>query len=167
LIGTHEGEMREWLDYEPENAEPSDAYLDGFTSLELPFTLPQFFLPGPEIVSTALTRAQTFSEPVNPKSGFYAEVEVVTTDVEGEIYAILDGKDRVLLGEIAYTLEQALLPTTLPFFLPVEGWARKRFPLHHLPPFRELQYEIVCTSGKLVLRDITTSAFVDTIELRQ
>lgn len=167
LIGTAEGELREWLEYIEESAEPSDAYKDGYTSLELPLTLPTTFLPGPDVECRAITRAQTFSEPVNPKSGFYAEVEVVTTDVEAELFAVLDGRDRISLGELTYTLEQALLPATLPFSLPVEGWARNRFPLHHLPPFREFQFDIVCSSGKLVLRDITTSAFLDTIELRQ
>lgn len=167
LLGTPDGELREWLDYVSEITEPSDAYIDGTNSLELPFTLPQVFPEGPPVECNALTRAMVFSEPVNPKSGFYAEVEVVVTDVEGAIYAVLDGRDEVLLGTFDYQLGHALLPATLPFTLPVEGWARKRFPLHHLRPFRELQYRIVSPSGKLVLRDITTSAFVDTLELRE
>jgi hypothetical protein len=46
------------------------------------------------------------------------------------------------------------------------GWKRRIFALNteELPPFREIQIEVVGTKGNMVLRNLTLSAFVDTIE---
>lgn len=166
VYGTNDGRVLEWLDYE--STEGADSYLETVNSIDLPLSLP-FTLPEwlNDFDSTLRTRALTFSEPLNPKSGFYAEIEFVTSDVSFEVFAIIDGAPRVSLQSFDNINPDIELPIDLPFSLPeAAGWARKRIPLHHLIPFRELQFEIVCTHGKLTLRDITASAFVDTIELR-
>ncbi len=167
LIGTNQGFLREWLDYLPEDSEPADAYKEGYAGLDLPFDLPVTLLPTPEVESRILTRAMIFNEPINPKSGFYGEMEYVLSDVEFSVNAILDGRESVEVATVANSISQTILPTTLPFEFPAQaGWARRKFPLHHLRPFRELQLEVLCPVGKLILRDITVSAFVDTLELR-
>lgn len=165
LYGTNEGKVREWLDYE--RSEGAHSYLETMGAIDLPFDLPQDFPDIADFDAILRTRALTFSEPVNPKSGFYAEIEFVTSSVSFDVYAIIDGAPRVLLQSYENLNPIIELPIDLPFDFPESpGWARKRFPLHHLEPFRELQFEIVCTVGKLTLRDITASAFIDTTELR-
>lgn len=167
LIGCHNGELTEWLDYENDDTESSDAYVDGLGSLLLPFDLENELPAGAEVTTLARTRALTFNEVINPKSGFYGEFECAMSDVEFSLYAVLDGRPRVLLGSYSYAVAQTFLDTDLPFDLPAEeGWTRERFPLHHLEPFRELQFEIECPRGKLLMRSLTASAFLDTIELR-
>lgn len=165
LIGLNNGELREWLDYVSD--EPIDAYIDGLGFLDLPFDLDAEISLGPDVQCLARTRALVFAEPVSPKSGFYGEFECVAGDVAFSIYAVLDGKPRVKLGDYSFEISQTTLPTELPFDLPEQaGWVKKRFPIHHLEPFRELQFEIECTYGRLVLRQIFANAFIDTIELR-
>lgn len=166
LYGTNEGKVKEWLEYQRD--EGSESYLEIDSYLDLPLDLPFDFPDAVDFVSTLRTRALTFGEPLNPKSGFYAELEFVTSDVSFDVYAILDGAPRVLLESFSNIVPPVVLPIDLPFDFPDEpGWARKRIPLHGLPSFRELQFEIVCQHGKLVLREITASAFIDTIELRR
>ena len=167
LVGTKDGLLCEWMDYINDASEPADAYREGIGGVELDFDLPADMEPPPDYIARIITRALVFNEPLNPKSGFYAELEYILSDVEFSVWAILDGKDRVLLQEFSNEVSQAYLPADLPFMLPeLAGWARKRVPLHHLAPFRELQFEIECPVGKLLLREITASAFVDTLELR-
>lgn len=165
LYGTNSGVIREWLDYTRTNA--AAYYIERPGSLTLPFSLPQTFPQSTGFEARVVTRALTFAEPVNPKSGFYAEFEFVTDAVSFDVFAIVDGAPRELIQSFENLIPKITLPTSLPFsFPPAPGWSRKRIPLHHLRPFRELQFEIVCSDGRLVLRDITASAFIDTIELR-
>jgi hypothetical protein len=167
LLGRSDGEIRTWLDYYPTQDEPNDAYQDGSNPLLLSFALSEegaFFPPGNDVTSTIRTRAMTFSDPVSPKSGFYGEFELVTASVSARITALRDGRLRTSVKSLSYELPLPRLPATLPFHLAAESWRHERFPIHHLAPFRELQYEIASPSGKLVLRDVNTSAFMDTVE---
>lgn len=166
IYGTHEGRVKVWLDHERTDGADSFKEIDRY--LTLPFELPQDFPSTSDFDATLTTRAMTFAEPLNPKTGFYLELEFVTNDMDIEIYAILDGAPRTLLESIENITPQISLPIDLPFDFPeAAGWARKRIPLHQLPPFREIQFQIICPRGKLALREISASGFVDTLELRR
>jgi hypothetical protein len=150
LYGTTDGFVKEWLDYEP--SDTTDSYLEN----------------GQEFNSTLRTRGITFNDPISPKSGFYLEIEYVLSTAAFTINAILDGSEDVstLLSSVSGITDTITLPSDLPFSFPsTTGWVRKRIPLHQLGSFRDLQLEIICTSGSLNLRSITLSGFMDTIEL--
>lgn len=167
VIGQWDGGIKEWLDYQPTSSSPL-AYSDGGGSFSLPAKLPiSFQYADRGVVSSVVTRAMIFSEPLIPKSGFYVEVELVKAAGDVTFSAICDGGQPIALDSFTFTEDSIFLPTVLPFKLPgAPGWVRKRLPIHHLPPFRELQIQVVSKTGNLILRDITVSAFVDTIELR-
>jgi hypothetical protein len=150
LYGTTSGIVKEWLDYE--TLEAPDSYLENGASFN----------------ATIRTRGMTFNEPVSPKSGFYLEMEYVLSECSFTISAILDGSldTTNLLQSVVGTKSFVTLPSDLPFTFPdTTGWVRTRVPLHQLPPFRDIQIEVTCTSGSLDLRNITMSGFMDTIEL--
>lgn len=166
LYGTLGSSIYEWLDYEA--ADGNDSYLEAPGTFSFPITFPITFPNPQDFTATLRTRAMTFNEPVNPKSGFYLELEYVTSSVSFAIYAILDGAPPVLLESIVNDVPQVPFPITFPVSFPSSpGWAKQRFPLHQLPFFREIQLEIICTKGCLNIHEVTLSAFVDTMELRR
>lgn len=150
LYGTTDGFVKEWLDYE--SSDTTDSYLEG----------------GQQFNATLRTRGITFNDPISPKSGFYLEIEYVLSTAAFTINAILDGSGDIstLLAAVTGINDNVTLPADLPFSFPsTTGWVRKRIPLHQLGSFRDLQIEIICTSGSLNIRSITLSGFMDTIEL--
>lgn len=166
VLGQADGGLKEWLDYQPSGTN-AISFSDGGGHFSLPAKLPtRFEYADRGVVSTVLTRAMIFSEPLNPKSGFYVEVEMVKAAGDVAFAAICDGDAPVDLESFSFTADTVSLPIQLPFRLPgAPGWVRKRLPIHHLPPFRELQLKITSRTGNMILRDITVSAFVDTLEL--
>lgn len=152
LIGETGGDVVEWRDYISETTIDTVDFQD----------------KGVDVETTLITRAFIFGEPINYKSAFYAELDVFTQDVTFSIYAILDDEDPIHLRTYTIELDQVILPTTLPFTLSAVGrWTTKRFPLHQLKPFRELQFKIVSTSGRFIMRRLVANAFLDTIELKE
>lgn len=150
LYGNTTGQVKEWLDYEA--TETSDSYKEN----------------GADFSATLRTRGMIFNEPVSPKSGFYLEIEYILSTAAFSINVILDGSidTKKVLESVSGVNESVTLPIDLPFSFPdTTGWARKRIPLHQLPSFRDIQIEVICTSGSLNLRNITISGFMDTIEL--
>ena len=169
LIGNAAGEVREALDNEPEVDDDihTEIYLDGPGGLSMPFDIPSPPFPLHYVEATMRTRAMEFAEPVNPKSGFYLECEFFSHTGEVTIRAVLDGREAIVIATFLLGPQRIYLPLDLPFRMPGATWVRKRFPLHHLPPFREIQIEVIGTKGNLVLRNLVLSAFIDTIELSQ
>lgn len=166
IIGAADGQCSEWLDYYSPTTEPDDAYNEGLTYLTLPFNLDTQFPGSGEFTAEVLTRAQIFGDALSPKSGFYGEVELVRTTGSVTIAAVCDGKPDVTLAEIAVQLNIFELPLELPISFEPEGWKRTRFNLQQIPQFRELQYRVTCPSGKMVLRNLLSAGFLDTLELR-
>ena len=166
IIGNAAGEVRQALDAAPEADTDLHTmlYLDGPGGLDFPVDLPAT-MPVNYVVATMRTRAMEFAETVNPKSGFYLEIEFFGHVGEVTINAILDGAAPTHIETFELSPQRIYLPLPLPTQLPGATWVRKRFPLHQLPPFREIQIEVIGTKGNLVLRNIVLSAFVDTIEL--
>lgn len=166
VAGQSGGGLREWLDYQLGTGLSS--FHDAGGSFSLPATLPaRFDFLERGVAALVTTRAMTFGEPLNPKSGFYVEIEMVRAEGSVSFSAICDGGNPVPLADYRFTAAHVELPRSLPFSLAgAPGWERKRFPIHHLPPFRELQIRAESRSGNMLLRDITVSAFVDTLELK-
>ena len=152
VIGISTGEVREWLNYLQDGEDADVAYLDGSATTDLS--------------SRVLTRALTFDEPVCPKSGFYAEIEVVLTGCTLQVYAVRDGGDAELLLSTTLPSGALTFPLTFPIVLPKVTYARRRVNLQSLAPFRELQLDVRASGGPLTLRRILTGAFVDTLELK-
>lgn len=112
VLGMPTGEVREWLNYLQEGEDADMAYLDGAAAADLS--------------SRVITRALTFDEPVCPKSGFYAEIEVVLTGCALQVYAVRDGGDAELL------LSTTLPSGALSFPLTFPKW-RERLEVHAPP----------------------------------
>lgn len=165
VMGNHIGEVREALDHMLDIQETWTSFTDGLGTLTLPFTLPATFGAANQVVSIVRTRAMEFNETVCPKSGWYVEIEFFAKDGDIQVYAILDGDRAVLLdgGIFSFSVNHPTLPLTLPFFLGSPKWKKKNFPLHNLPPFREIQIEIRGVRGNMILRSITLSAYIDTV----
>jgi hypothetical protein len=151
VLGLPTGEVREWLNYLQDGEDADAAYLDGSA--------------GAALSSRVVTRALTFDEPVCPKSGFYAEIEVVLTGCVLQVYAVRDGGDAELLLSTSLPSGALTFPLTFPVTLPKVTYARRRVNLQTLPPFREIQFDIRASGGPLTLRRILAGAFVDTLEL--
>ena len=85
------------------------------------------------------------------------------------VNAILDGAAPVLLETFTLGPQSLIIPLAIPFNLPGATWKKRIFPLFDpdigLSPFRSIQIEVIGVSGNMVLRNLTLSAFVDTIEL--
>jgi hypothetical protein len=150
LYGTKDGKVKEWLDYEAND------------------TTDSFYENGADFSATVRTRGMTFNEPISPKSGFYLEFEYILSTASFTINAILDGSIDTtrILAAVTGVNDNVALPADLPFSFPdTTGWVRKKIPLHQLPPFRDIQIEVICTTGSIDIRNITLSGFMDTIEL--
>jgi hypothetical protein len=166
VFGNSGGELKELLDNEDESDDPSGPlYVDGANGIPTPFLIPRL-LPVNQVVCTMRTRALVFSEPVNPKSGFYLEAEFRGHYGFITINAIIDGRSSVFLESFELGPQGIFLPVNLPVDLPGVGWKRRIFALNteEIPPFREIQIEVIGTKGNMVLRNLTLSAFADTIE---
>jgi len=151
VLGLPTGEVREWLNYLQEGEDADAAYLDGTA--------------GAALSSRVITRAITFDEPVCPKSGFYAEIEVVLTGCALQMYAMRDGGDAELLLSTSLPSGALTFPLILPITLPKVTYSRRRVNLQSLAPFREIQFDIRASGGPLTLRRILAGAFIDTLEL--
>jgi hypothetical protein len=151
VLGMPTGEVREWLNYLQDGEDADVAYLDGAAAADLS--------------SRVVTRALTFDEPVCPKSGFYAEIEVVLTGCALQVYAVRDGGDAELLLSTTLPSGALAFPLTFPIVLPKVTYARRRVNLQRLAPFRELQLDVRASGGPLTLRRILAGAFIDTLEL--
>ena len=152
LIGQTGGDVCEWRDYVPESQDTPEVFQD----------------KGVDVETELLTRAFIFQEPLNHKIGFYGELDVLTEDVTFSIYAVCDDGDPIWIRTYSLDAGNLVIPIAIPFVLPAAGlWTTKRFPLHQLPPFRELQLKIVSTAGHLVLRRLVVEGMIDTIELKE
>lgn len=152
VAGYVDGYVREHRDYVPENVELASDYTDD----------------GGAIETVVITRAMVFNDDMSSKTPYYLEAEFFSKTGDIEIYAILDGGDETLLDEGQFSLISAV---RLPFYLPVllvrPRWVKKKFPLFHLGQFREIQIKVVGTSGNLILRSLTLSAQLDSVNFNK
>ena len=153
LVGKTNGEIAEWRDYVPELQDSPTDFQDD----------------GDDVETEMITRAFIFNEPLNQKLGYYGELDVFSQDVTFSIYAICDDKDPPIhIRTYTISVGNLIIPQDVPFSLPEAGtWTTKRFPLHQLPPFRELQLKIVSTSGHFIMRRLIIQGLIDSIEFKE
>jgi hypothetical protein len=150
VCGYVNGSVKESRDYIQENLELAQDFTDD----------------GVAVKSEIVSRAMFFNDDMSPKTPYYLEIEFFSKTGNIEVYAILDGSNPVPLEEGVFSLVSAVkLPFMLPVFLVKPRWVRKKFPLWPLGQFRELQIKIVGTSGNLIIRRLTVSAQLDSINV--
>lgn len=150
-FGQADGSAVDWMDYIPLSQDTEEAYLD----IEQP------------IVSKIVTRAFSWNEPACKKKGLAAELEFNKSRATVEAKVIRDDAAAETWEPSFSTQQESLsLPITLPATLPRSGVKRKPFDIFRFDPFRELQFQITSTGGKLQLRSISASAFVDPVVIQ-
>lgn len=152
IMGCLDGCVKEHRDYIADNAELDIDYEDDTAPIE----------------TVIVSRAMIFQEAMSSKTPFYLEVELFSKTGWVEVYAILDGGEPHLVDEGRFQLISAV---TLPFYLPVflvgPKWVKKKFPLFPLGQFREIQIMVKGTDGNLILRSMTLSAQLDSVNFNK
>lgn len=147
-IGQANGTVHEWLDYVSEVSEGASTFQDN----------------GTNIPCTLKTRALVFEDPLANKQAFNCEFEFNRSLASVGIEVIRDDGAPESFQTFSTVTATIVLPVTLPFVLPTAGIKRRAFVLQGFSPFRELQFRLKTTSGKLVLRSINASAFFNSMD---
>jgi hypothetical protein len=149
------GRVLQWLDDQSLDDETEESYQDF----------------GNNLTTSILTRAITFGDHYSFKTGLNVEFEF-DESVAGEVLV------KVILDKIPHPTPIAVafsslseprlrLPVTLPFTLPLSpDLLRKAFDLQRYGTWRELQFQITTTAGKLAIRSIRVTGWMDTIRLQ-
>ena len=150
-FGDASGNYNEFFDYKTESEMTPADYKDGENEIE----------------SKIRSKAYNFGETFSPKTGYHLECEFSNLEAVQEqttIDVILDQGDAepAQAASVLFSVNQ--LPVDLPFDLMSVKNRRVAVDLMKFGQFREIQVEVTCTKGKMVLHSIQASAFVDTIE---
>lgn len=149
--GQSDGKLMEWLDYVPDGAESTNTFQDD----------------GVAIQTTMRSRAFTCGEMRSPKQGQEGEVEFFESLANATLSVILDQGTVQAVRTVATVTGQITLPQVLPFTLPAYTVVRRSVDLMQFAPWRELQVQIQSTAGKLAVRDVKLTAFINTMEFEQ
>lgn len=151
-FGRGDGKVSRWLNLEGDTL--SQTYKDLGTT---------------DIPTSVRSRGMTFQEFVSPKKPFNAAFEFHDSLANAvNISVRFDEKDSTAIVSALDSSQNGIaLPQTLPFTLTGPQVKRKAYGLLHLPPFREMQIVVESASNKLALRNITASAFVNTMEIER
>ncbi len=155
IFGQINGQVRQWFDDVGLNDEVAATYQDA----------------GSDIVTEITTRAITFGDPFNFKTGFNVEFEFDESVAVVNILVVLDGEfqPRPLGGQTFSTLSspRLRLPQVLPFTLTdAPGLVRKSFDLQQYGTWRELIFFIVAFKDKISIRSVRVTGFMDTLRLQ-
>ena len=158
VFGQNDGKVLTWLDYVAENAVLATTYQDD----------------GEDYSSMLLTRGHVFGDYMSPKLGNHADVELANSNVGcacAEIFVSLDEaagtQDKLLASMINTQAVLVELPVDLPFTLPTLGAFERAFNLTTLGEFSEVQFRVKASSGRLTVRSIKTSAYINTMTLEK
>jgi hypothetical protein len=150
VFGQSDGTVSEWLDYVTLSDEVAASFKDRGSA---------------EIATQFLSRAFTFNDPFAPKTGYRMEVEFSSSLTPATVGYLLDGGSTVNFSDnnpVETSLGAALI---LPFMLPAQltpvGIVKAPFDLMQLEQFRELQFQVSSTSGKLSTRTVSLTGFSD------
>lgn len=147
FFGNTVGQVQEWL-------------FDGDEGLNSVYTD-----NGSDIATTVKTGSYTFSEMISPKIGWNVELEFNQSLATATLSAVLDQNSgsQVIAAAFPTYGSTNQLPVTLPFDLAVLTIWRRGFDLAALGEFREIQFVLTTSSGKLGLKQILASAYINTM----
>ena len=158
VFGDNSGSVVTWRDFVTESSELLSDYQDS----------------GSDYSSMILSRGHVFGDHLSPKLGRHVEVEFENSTAGchcASILTRLDGSagsdDKQLDTNVSTTYTDISLPLTLPFALPSIGTSRKAYNLTTSGEFSEAQFRVKSTSGKLHLRSIKASAYMNTMVLEK
>lgn len=149
-FGQSDGTTCEWMDYVPPSQETDLAFKD----------------QGIDIPSKIITRAMTWNEPICPKTGLNARFEFNQSKADVSVKVIRDDSSAEACAAFSTLQNSLTLPLILPFVLPKAGVVRTSVDLMHYQEFTELQFQIDSSKSKLALRNITASAWPNTVLLQ-
>lgn len=149
-MGQANGTTADWMDYIPLSQETAVAFQD----------------MGADIASRVVSRAFTCNESVCEKTGFQSELEFNNSNATVTANLILDDSASQTWQTFSTLQNSLTLPLTLPFTLPKAGIVRKSFDLMAYNRWRELQIDLNTTSGKLALRKLSISAFIESMTIQ-
>jgi hypothetical protein len=148
-MGRADGKVLKWLDIEDESLQAT------------------FEDSGAAIGTLIETRAMTFREAFSPKQPFGVEAEFFQSKAEASLDLLLDDSSSALIGTFETRTPVRTLPTTLPTTLLPSGTKRRSFSVQHLANFREAKARVYSSGGKLSLRGVNMSAFLETLRVEQ
>jgi len=158
IIGDNSGAVLTWLDYVSELEIAAASYQDNGTDIE----------------SFISSRGHVYGDYLSPKLGNHIDIELKNSTAGchcAELKVSLDedaGSQDLLIAEnISTTTTAVPLPVTLPFTLPAVGPFSKSYGLNTLGEFNEAQFTVKASSGRLHLRSMKTSAYVNTMALEK
>lgn len=167
LLGTTDGQIKQWLDNVPDFAADPSAFADtvpnvGFTAN---VTVP--------VVGIVRTRATVMQDFLARKRGYVLDVEFYQSESKAvAIYAILDGGTPFLIATVdsrGGTDPSITLPTNLDWVLgSAPGLCRRTIKYKPAGRFREVQFELRATDGLyLCVSNLVATAFMETIKVQQ
>jgi hypothetical protein len=146
VFGDTAATVRNWLDYVLLENEVDATFTDA----------------GEPVPAKLVTRSLTWGEGVSDKHGQGIEWEWNGSDEAAAVTLIFDTSNEADAGNIPTSDATDLtLPFVLPAMLPRSGLFRNSVDLMRYNPFRELQISMETQGGKLSLRGLNVSAFLD------
>jgi hypothetical protein len=152
-IGRSDGTVYQWL----EDTSPDEGLATTYQD------------DGVDYQTWLLTRAYTLGDLFSTKTGLYLELEFTDSLATIVVYAVIDQQNQLtplLLNFPTTSLVPLRLPFVIPAVLPGAVFVRAEKDLHQLGQFRDLQLDIASFSGKLSLRTIKMTGFMDTLQLQ-
>lgn len=151
-FGRADGSVRRWLDHTARANEVESTFQDAGLNLPTRIT----------------TRAMNLGEPVCEKSGLSVQAEFFESQAMATVAVRLNEDEPIpLASDFATSIGSLVLPVLLPATLPGTGVKRKSFGTQRLTPFRSLQAVVSSPAGKLGLRAVFATGFVDTMRLEE
>ncbi|HEV7406594.1 MAG TPA: hypothetical protein VGO11_26825 [Chthoniobacteraceae bacterium] len=151
-FGRADGSVRRWLDYTARANEVESTFQDA----------------GVNVATRITTRAMNLGEAVCEKSGLSVQAEFFESQAPATVAVRLNEDEPIPLGRnFATSIGSLVLPVLLPATLPGLGVKRKAFGTQRLTPFRSLQAVVSSPAGKLGLRTVFATGFVDTMRLEE
>jgi len=156
VFGDSSGNVMTWLDYVASLNEDLTTFQDN----------------GVDIESHIISRGLTFNDFFSPKLGNNVEFELAPSDAGChcvEVRSIVDTETETVVhpSNIDTRLAGVTLPVYLDFTLPSIEPVIRTYNMIPVGNFNELQYKVKSGSGKLHLRSIKSSAFMNTLTLEQ
>ena len=155
VMGHSDGKVVTWMDYVAAGSEVDATFQDG----------------GGDIPSHVVTRGLTFQDVFSKKLGNHVELELrgSTPGADVELRAIADESDEKVVhhSTIITGITGVTLPANLTFVLPEDEIITRDYNMIPVNEFSELQFRVFANSGKVHLRNIKASAFMNSMTLEK